>query len=67
MRNILCLFLLILAGCQSTGPKPRVDDPSFSIAEQQSRGHAGLALPDDFSGLAPKSGAAIPGSGFSAR
>jgi hypothetical protein len=67
MRKLLCLFLLILAGCRSTAGQGRPDDPSFSIAEQQSRARAGLAIPDDFSGLAPKTGAAVPGSGFSAR
>jgi hypothetical protein len=71
MRKLVCLALLTLAGCQNTaGPfqtRPsigRVDDPYYSIPEQQSRGRDRLALPDDFSGLAPQSGAAIPGQGY---
>jgi hypothetical protein len=74
MRKLFCLGLLLVVGCQNTaGPfaaRPgigRVDDPSYSIADQQSRGRDRLALPDDFSGLAPKTGAALPQSGFSAR
>jgi len=73
MRKLFCLSLLLLAGCQNTvgpfQPRPpqRVDDPYYSIPEQQSRGRDRLALPDDFSGLAPKTGAAIPGSGSSPR
>lgn len=73
MRKLIPLALLLLVGCQGTaGPfQPRgtgrVDDPRFSIAEQQSRGRDRLALPDDYSGLSPKTGAAIPGSGGSYR
>jgi len=73
MRKLFVVGFLMLAGCQGTsGPfsaryPMRVDDPYYSINEQQSRGRDRLALPDDFSGLAPKTGAAIPGSGFSAR
>jgi len=73
MRKLFCLGLLLLTGCQNTAgpfqarPPLRVDDPRYSIAEQESRGRDRLALPDDFSGLAPKTGAAIPGSGPSPR
>ena len=73
MRKLCCLILLLLAGCQSTvgpfqaRPGNRPDDPNYSIAEQQMRQRDRFALPDDFSGMAPKTGAAIPGSGFSAR
>jgi hypothetical protein len=73
MRKLIYVGLLLAAGCQNTAgpfaarPPMRVDDPRLSIAEQQSRGRDRLALPDDFSGLAPKTGAAIPGSGFNAR
>jgi hypothetical protein len=74
MRKIFCLSLLVLlAGCQNVygpfQPRPplRVDDPRYSIPEQESRGRDRLALPDDFSGLAPKSGNAMPGLFNSAR
>ena len=73
MRKLFLLALFLVAGCQSTAspfqarPPMRVDDPCYSIGEQQSRGRDRLALPDDFSGLAPKTGAAIPGSGFTMR
>jgi hypothetical protein len=71
MRKIFCLSLLVLlAGCQNTygpfaRPPVRVDDPRYSIPEQESRGRDRLALPDDFSGMAPRSGATIPGIGNS--
>jgi hypothetical protein len=73
MRKLFCLAVLMLAGCQNTAgpfqarPPLRVDDPTVSIPEQQSRGRDRLALPDDFSGLAPKTGAALPQSGFTPR
>jgi hypothetical protein len=74
MRKLCCLFgLLLLAGCQNvygpfqSRPPMRVDDPHYSIPEQEMRGRDRLALPDDFSGLAPRSGAAIPGMGYGTR
>jgi hypothetical protein len=69
MRKLYYLAFLFLAGCQSTAgpftPRPplRVDDPRYSITEQQSRGRDRLALPDDYGANLPKTGAAIPGSG----
>jgi hypothetical protein len=51
-RIILVGGLLLLAGCKSVvgpfEPRPpqRVDDPLLSIGEQQRRGRARLALPD---------------------
>ena len=73
MRKLFCLGLLFLAGCQNTAgplmPRPpmRVDDPRYSIPEQQSRGRDRLALPDDYGANLPKTGAAIPGSSGTAR
>jgi hypothetical protein len=73
MRKLFYVGLLMLAGCQNIAgpfqPRPpqRVDDPYYSIPEQQSRGRDRLALPDDYSGLAPKTGAAIPGAGYAVR
>jgi hypothetical protein len=67
MRHILFLGIVCLAGCQSTiGPfaprsPQRVDDPQYSIAEQESRGRDRFALPDDYSRQAgPPSGNAYP-------
>jgi hypothetical protein len=61
MRKLYVIGFLLLAGCQNVvGPfehrKPeRVDDPLFSISEQQRRGRDRLALPDE-TGLAPRPG-----------
>jgi hypothetical protein len=63
MRRILILGLLCLAGCQNTsGPfSPRsplrVDDPRFSISEQESRSRDRYALPEESPRVAPPSGA----------
>jgi hypothetical protein len=52
MRKLLLLCLLLLTGCQNVvGPlgyrRPlRVDDPNYSIPEQEVRGRDRLALPD---------------------
>lgn len=52
MRKLFLLITLFLIGCQSVvGPfgyrRPlRVDDPNYSIAEQEVRGRDRLALPD---------------------
>jgi hypothetical protein len=65
MRKLYVIGFLLLAGCQSVlGPfehrKPeRVDDPLFSISEQQRRGRDRLGLPDD-TGLAPNTGVVSP-------
>ncbi len=73
MRKLLFLGLLTLTGCQNIAgpfqarPKPQIDDPRVSIPEQESRGRDQLALPDDFSGLAPRSGAQLPQSAYGPR
>ena len=73
MRKLFCLGVLMLAGCQNVygpfqaRPPQQVDDPRMSIAEQESRGRDRLALPDDFSGLAPRSGAQLPQSAYGPR
>ncbi len=52
MRKLFLLIPLCLIGCQTVvGPfgyrRPlRVDDPNYSIAEQEARGRDRLALPD---------------------
>ena len=68
MRNILIAgILLLLAGCQNVvGPfqaqEPmRVDDPGYTIAEQQRWGRARLALPEESSWIAPPIGMPRPG------
>jgi hypothetical protein len=59
--------VFVLAGCQNlTGPfaarRPeRVDDPLYTIAEQQRRGRANLALPDESANLAPRTRVETPG------
>ena len=66
MRRILILGILCLAGCQSvTGPfaprsPERVDDPRFSITEQQARGRDRYAIPDDSPKVGPPSGIGLP-------
>jgi hypothetical protein len=68
MRKLLLLSVLLLSGCQGViGPfQPRdpgrIDDPRLPIAEQERRARDRIALPDDTSNIAPRSGAAIPGS-----
>lgn len=60
MRRVFLLGALLLTGCQNViGPfqsraPQRVDDPLLSIGEQQRRGRDRLALPEDQTGLAPK-------------
>jgi hypothetical protein len=59
--------MLLLAGCQGVvGPfqarqPTRVDDPILTIAEQQRRGRANLALPEDQDSAMPKTYADRPG------
>jgi hypothetical protein len=66
MHRIIALGLLFLAGCESIiGPfqhrKPeRVDDPLLTISEQQNRGRDRLALPDNSSTVAPRTGVELP-------
>jgi hypothetical protein len=69
MRNILVAgILLLLAGCQNlVGPfqaqtPMRVDDPAYTIGEQQRWGRAKLALPDDSPMVLPPVGLPRPGS-----
>ncbi len=63
MRRMLIVGLLLLAGCRNViGPfeyrKPeRVDDPHYTISEQQRRGRDRLALPAD---NGPPTGVALP-------
>lgn len=60
MPRLFLLGALFLAGCQSVvGPfqsrePQRVDDPLFNIGEQQRRGRDRLALPEDQTGMAPR-------------
>ena len=71
MRSLLLLGVLLTAGCRNVdGPLSRsqgerVDDPRYSIQEQERRGRANLALPDESRLVGPSSGAARPffGSG----
>jgi hypothetical protein len=59
------LGILILSGCQNVvGPfraksPQQVDDPNISISEQQRRGRARLALPDESTNVGPFSGGGI--------
>ncbi len=60
MKRIALAALLLLCGCHNlVGPfqrrsSERVDDPLYTIAEQQRRGRAWSATPDDQTTLAPK-------------
>ena len=66
MRRLLLCALMLAAGCQNVdGPfrrdrRERVDDPRFSIPEQERRGRAGIALPDESGLSGPPSGLARP-------
>jgi hypothetical protein len=66
MRHILILGIMCLAGCQSiVGPFEsraplRVDDPRYSIAEQEKRGRERLGLPDESPQIGPPTGFAYP-------
>ncbi|MCC6418853.1 MAG: hypothetical protein IT429_11515 [Gemmataceae bacterium] len=59
MRRLLVVCVLGLAGCQSVRgplePRPpqRVDDPRYSIPEQERRGRAALPLPLESRDIAP--------------
>jgi hypothetical protein len=52
MRKLLLLGVLFLSGCQNVvgpfgyRPPQRVDDPNYTIREQERRGRDRLALPD---------------------
>jgi hypothetical protein len=62
MRRVVLLAVLALAGCQNTiGPfaprePERVDDPRFSIREQEIRGRERYAIPQESQQVAPPSG-----------
>jgi hypothetical protein len=66
MRHILILGILCLAGCQSVdGPfapraPMRVDDPHYSISEQESRARDRISMPVESSAVGPPSGFAYP-------
>jgi len=65
MRPYYLLILLLFIGCQNTrGPlaprPPRPDDPSLSIAEQQSLGRDRIGTPDN-SWVLPGDAGARPG------
>jgi len=69
MRRLFLIgILFVLSGCRNiVGPlqpqqPQRVDDPLYTIGEQERRGRASLALPDESSKVAPHSGAALPGT-----
>lgn len=59
-RIVILAAVLLVTGCHNVvGPfqrrsSERVDDPLYTIAEQQRRGRAGSAAPDDQTTLAPK-------------
>jgi hypothetical protein len=67
MRRLILICMLALAGCQNVAgpfaarPPQRVDDPSYSIAEQERRGRDRMSIGDDTSGM-PPSGMQPPGS-----
>ncbi len=60
MRRLFILGLLLLTGCESIrGPlapraPQRVDDPRYSIPEQERRGRDRLAVPDESKGIGPQ-------------
>lgn len=60
MRKLILAGALFVAGCQNvigpfqSRPPQRVDDPLVSIGEQQRRGRDRLALPEDQTGMAPR-------------
>jgi hypothetical protein len=65
MRRALLLGLLLLAGCKDVvGPfearqPQRVDDPHYTIDEQERRGRDRLAYPSD---SGPPTGVQVPAS-----
>jgi hypothetical protein len=59
-RLLMAGFLLLLTGCGTTsvrGPfarsPDRVDDPFYTISEQERRGRERLSLPDNSPAVAP--------------
>jgi hypothetical protein len=73
MRRLLCLGILLVAGCQLVGPRERrnltdrVDDPRLTLEEQQRRARDRLALPDQTPALGPRTYMEYPGSGPNGR
>lgn len=67
MRRLLLFIPLFLTGCTNLiGPfqyrdPQRVDDPMFSISEQQERGRDRLALPEQSANVAPRTLTEFPG------
>lgn len=67
MRRLSLAAVLLLAGCRSVvGPfenrKPeRVDDPRYTIPEQERRGRDRLALPQWSENVAPGGVQVLPG------
>lgn len=67
---ILVILILTTSGCQSVVgpfernwmPAARVDDPRLSIEEQQARGRARLAYPDQTLNQGPRTFAEVPNS-----
>jgi hypothetical protein len=59
MYRFVLAATLLLAGCQNIvgpfqkRPPERVDDPFYTISEQQRRERARLALPDEQNSLTP--------------
>jgi hypothetical protein len=71
MRRLLCLGILLLAGCQLVGPRERreqtgrVDDPRLTLEEQERRARDRLSLPDQ--NLGPRTYMEYPGAGPTGR
>ena len=69
MRRLFLLGSLLLVGCGNVvGPfarrePERVDDPRFSIPEQERRGRFRLAYPEAPPSVAPHNDGEIPGPG----
>ncbi len=68
MRRTLLLLALLTLGCNNNVISPfehrkpeRVDDPCFSIKEQEREARARLALPQESRQVGPNSGVEIPG------
>jgi hypothetical protein len=61
MRRIMCLGVVLLAGCQGVvGPREhrdtpiQVDNPCLTIPEQQRLGRDRLAIPEMNTNIAPR-------------
>jgi len=73
MRRLLCMGVLLLAGCQLVGPRERrnqterIDDPRLTLDEQGRRARDQLALPDPSPNLGPRTYMEYPGAGANGR